>query len=715
MDLSTVNHLLIGLPGSGKSTFAEVLASLDDNAVIISSDRVLTQMPNRELYRNQAEEDQGSEIETHLLKQTQAAIAQGKTVIYDGTNAQRAHRLDWLKKVEAIVGSSHHWVAWYLQTSPDRAKQWNQARDRAIPEEMLHRMRESLDKFPPHRAEGFLKVEKIDVSDSEMAKIEARHVIANLNRSLIQQRNQSNKYQLHRYSHLLDFERLMHLLSLILQYPGIGNLRETAPETAQNLLQGVISDSADDLAEIQTIMARLKGRVYGDRDAIAADLEWLEINGFLGTGDVEQELKVDQLSEEELVSIQQRSVAWHRYSDLERFQRLLTLIRYLVHHPFPGRREQGSASSSQQQSHLQQRFFQAMQNDGVLVGYTLASVREDIRRVLKPYQLFPDFTMKKGYFCGTGIFSQRELAKIYGLLHSQQVYLDDPVAVETAKTFRERIESSRLLDIKQIYPSRAIGNREIVNTESLPKMALPKQLDVLEGAIEAGEKLELALTPGSARFPGQPALDRFQAYPLQVVFHNIAWYLGFERVGGDKEKKGLLCFERLDRLTLEQRTGQSRSFQSQLESLGNLKKLYTASAGIFLGNQVSNQIKYLSKDKQECNSVKMTVELRMTEQIFKFVSEGNQRFPKSQMQMTRRWDQASQETDQSIFCLPESKDPDFPYRFRVTLPIWSIHDVDLKRWILGFGRQIKVAEPAEFRQKIAGEVEATWKNYLEDY
>jgi ABC-type transport system involved in cytochrome bd biosynthesis fused ATPase/permease subunit len=91
MDLSTLNHFLIGLPGSGKSTFADVLASLDDNAVIISSD----------------EEDQGSEIETHLLKQTQAAIAQGKTVIYDGTNAQRAHRLDWLKKVEAIVGSSH--------------------------------------------------------------------------------------------------------------------------------------------------------------------------------------------------------------------------------------------------------------------------------------------------------------------------------------------------------------------------------------------------------------------------------------------------------------------------------------------------------------------------------------------------------------------------------------------------------------------------------
>ena len=705
MAFSTLNHFLIGLPGSGKSTFAQILATLCPDAVILSTDRAREQ-----LYGDETVQGHWSDIETYLLKQVQRAIAQGQTVIYDATNAQRAHRLEWLQKVNTIIDSGNCWMGWHLQTPPEIAKEWNQKRDCPVPEQVINRMQTSLHQFPPHSAEGFLKVAKIEVQDTEMAKIQARQIITYLNRSLIQQRNQSNQYDLHPYSYLLDFERLMHLLSLILQYPGIGNLRETALETAQTLLAETISDEADDLDEIQAIMARWKGRVYANRDAIAADLEWLERNGFLTTGNIKEKLQINPISEDK--QAQWQPAAWHRYSDWEPFQRLLTLIRYLVHHPFPSK--QGPVSELQRGLGLQERFFQTMQNDGVLVGHTLASVREDIRQVLKPYQLFPDFTMKKGYFCGTGIFSQQELAKIYGLLRSQQVYLDDPVAVEMAKTFRERIESSRLLDMKQIYPSRAIGNQEIVNTDTLPKMALPNQLDRLESAIEAGEQLELALRPGSARFPGQPELDRFQAYPLQVVFHNIAWYLAFERVGGDPEKNGLLEFQRLDRLTLEQPTGQSRSVQAQLDSLNHLKKLYTASAGIFLGNRVSDQIKYLSKKEQARHTVETTIELHMTEQIFKFVSEGNQRFPKSQMRMTRRSNQASQGTDQSVFRLAGSNDPNFPYRFRVTVPIWSMDDVDFKRWILGFGEQVKVVAPETFRQKIAAEVEATWNNYREE-
>lgn len=142
--------------------------------------------------------------------------------------------------------------------------------------------------------------------------------------------------------------------------------------------------------------------------------------------------------------------------------------------------------------------------------------------------------------------------------------------------------------------------------------------------------------------------------------------------------------------------------------------MYTASAGIFLGNRVSEQIQYLSQNKQARHAVETTIELHMTEQIFKFVSEGNQRFPKSQMQMTRRSDKASQDTDQSVFRLAESHDPNFPYRFRVTVPIWSMDDVDFKRWILGFGEQVKVVAPETFRQKIAADVKATWNNYREE-
>jgi len=698
MAFSTLNHILIGLPGSGKSTFAKVLASLCESAVIISSDRA-----RQQLYGDEAIQGSWREIEQQLLQQVQTAIAQGKTVIYDATNAKRAHRLDWLQKVENLLGSSHAWMGWHLQTSLKTAKQWNQKRERQVPEDVIEQMQKTLKQFPPLASEGFVKVQTIDVSNLETAKSKAETAIARLGRSRNQQQIRTSQYELHRYSRLLDFERLMHLISLLVQYPGLGNLRETDPETLQALLKDNETPLEDNIAEVQAVMACCKGGVYADYDAIAADLGWLELNGLLGTNEVKKSLQGMELSEQEQEQLQQQNAPWHRYSELDPFKRLLTLIRYIAHHPF-------QTPSSSQQGSLQQRLLQTMQKDEQLSGHSLPSVQKDFEQVLKPYRILPSFPMRQGYFFGTGIFSQQELANIYELLCSQQVYLDDPVAVELANTFRERMESSKLFDKQQDYPSRAIGNRAIVNPERLPNRALPNQLDALDEAIKAREKLEIALRPSSARFPGEPNLERFELYPLQVVFHNIAWYLGYERVGGEKD--GLLYFERLDRLMLEGKTGQTRSDHSQWQSLKQLKKLYTASAGIFLGKDVSQQKKYLSKNQKDRQSVQTTVELWMSEQIFNFVSEGNQRFAKSQMQMTEPTHQATQQGDQSVFCLSTSKDPKFPYRFRVTLPVWSMDDVDLKRWVLGFGQQVKVIQPKAFRDKILEEVEGSWKNYF---
>jgi hypothetical protein len=62
--------------------------------------------------------------------------------------------------------------------------------------------------------------------------------ITKLSRSKInrQNRTQHRKVELHRYSQLLDFDRLMHLISLILEHPGIGNLQQTDPQLLENIL-----------------------------------------------------------------------------------------------------------------------------------------------------------------------------------------------------------------------------------------------------------------------------------------------------------------------------------------------------------------------------------------------------------------------------------------------------------------------------------------------
>ncbi|MFP4135199.1 MAG: AAA family ATPase, partial [Halothece sp.] len=126
MESPLIHHFLIGLPGSGKSTFAkEVLARIYDDSIIISSDRA-----REELYGEATIQGNWQEIESFIFQQVQSAIAQGKTIIYDATNAKRAHRLEWLQKVETLLDDPPLWMAWQINTPAKQAKQWNKQRDR---------------------------------------------------------------------------------------------------------------------------------------------------------------------------------------------------------------------------------------------------------------------------------------------------------------------------------------------------------------------------------------------------------------------------------------------------------------------------------------------------------------------------------------------------------------------------------------------------------
>lgn len=57
-------------------------------------------------------------------------------------------------------------------------------------------------------------------------------------------------------------------------------------------------------------------------------------------------------------------------------------------------------------------------------------------------------------------------------------------------------------------------------------------------------------------------------------------------------------------------------------------------------------------------------------------------------------------SNSSLFSLSKSKNPQYPYRFQVTLPIWSLDEFDFIRWILGFGGEVKVHKPKNYRKII---------------
>lgn len=650
-------HFLIGVPGSGKSTFAANLAKQGDY-IIVSTDTI-----RASLYGDAAIQGVWNQVESAAISQICTAISNGKGVIYDATNCKRCFRMDFLEKIRRNY-SNITWMAWYINTPLETCYAWNQKRQRKVPEEIIEAMHKSVRQFPPLAAEGFGCVEEINISSAKFSSKLITYKIKTLHQSITNSNNRTlhENIILHRYSNLLDFDRLMHLISLIIEKPGIGSL-----QAETNTIQ-----------EITTTIAS-RGQIYADEKAIIKDLQWLEENGIITC-------KYKPL-EKEVFNIESLLTPAHSYSDIEPFKRLIGIIRFILHNPFLANNGGGHLLTLQK----------ALQQEGIIYGDCSDSIRKDFEKILKPYKILPNFTMRHGYFAGTGILSQQELIKVFEILQSQANSLDDPIALEFYHTFKQRMLQTKLIEAdKTIYPVRAIANRSIVNEKYLHETALLKKIPYLEQAILKGELLELNRFASGAKYDGD-AKSYILAYPLQLVFHNLGWYLGFECVRG--EEPGLLRFERLDRLFLGNFQNQFRSHQEQEKSLHKLQQLLKGSAAIFLGTSVADQKRFLSQSKKEHAKACETIELWFSDSAYRFIIEGTKRFP--EIKMSRPTFLGNANLPESIFCWNETTgDKNFPNRFQVILAKWSIYDFDLWKWIVGFGGNVKVITPPELVDKI---------------
>ncbi|WP_413167972.1 AAA family ATPase [Capilliphycus salinus ALCB114379] len=601
-------HFIIGVSGAGKSTFAARLATLG-NFALISTDNIRSQ-----LYGNEITQGQWHEIEMEVLRQVQENVALGKPVIYDATNTKRSWRMALLQQFSR---QDCDWMAWYLKTPLSVCLQWNQKRDRHVPENIIAEMYQHLQDFPPIIAEGFAAVTTIQNAEFDSHKIQQK--ITSLPRSLTNRNNrtQNEKIEFHAYSSLLDFERLMHLIALLIEYPGLGTLQENSSEELLKVL-GEVPQFPDSLAEITTVLEKLKGKIYADRKALTEDLHFLEENGLL-----HQKQQFDQTLapvEIQILPCSHAEITAHTYSDIKPFKRLLTVIRLILNQPFLTDTGKGSLKT----------LAKVLSQQSGIEGDCYHQLRKDIEKVLKPYNILPPFSLKQGYFAGTGILSRSELKQIFGILQTHAKSIEDPIALETYQLFSERMALSDL-DGYSPYPVRAIAHRCIVNSNHLHSSVLLCNLRQVEEIIESGELVKLGRLAGRGRFPGDRE-DEFLAWPLQIVFYRFAWYLGFEHEGGSQP--GLLRFERLDRLFLGRRMMKTRSREEQEISLRNLQRLLEASPVIFLGRSAIEQQKFLSRKPAIRSEVEVKIELWFDDETFRFISEGTKRFPLRQMKMS---------------------------------------------------------------------------------
>lgn len=692
----TYGHLLIGPPGSGKSTFACILRQALADATVISTDAI-----RAELYGDAGIQGRWAEVEAAVLQQMVAARALGKTIVYDATNARRSHRLALLLLLaEQLPGIE--WIGWQLQTPLETCLRWNQRRTRQVPEAVIERMTRDLAEWGPIAGEGMALVVPVTPEQTPDLETWVAEQLQRLPRRISQRRNRTRAALAisHRYSYLLDFERLLYLIALLAHHPGLGSLQQQQPDQLAALLGAEVPAFTNPAAEIAAVMAARVDPVYASEGAIAEDLAWLEQEGFLQPQTVTAPLQIPPLS------ARKQPLEAHPWSDIDTFSRVLGTIRWLAQHPLvqPDVKHRTAYLSEQlqlagilrpdPQSRDPQRAAQDL-------------LRKDIERVLHPYGLLAAESRYRGYYLGTALLTQPEMLVLHNCLHSHSENLQDPLLQPLLTRLTRQLQSTEG-ELEGIYPVQAISHEPICDPRLLPPdcLAHPQQLFRLEQAILSGELLVLKQYRDAARFDAAPglreALGELRIWPLQIVFHSIGWYLGYEVAMGSQ--RGLLAYQRLDRLFEGCRSQEYRPRTQQLATVERLTQLRRSSGGLLIGHTPQEQAAWLSDDPAERESVSVLVELWFTPRLYQFIAEGSQRFPEAQIRMNRPdWWGRNRILPRGchLYSLRrQSRHPTHPYRLQLTLPRWALESIDFRRWVIGFGGDALVQQPPELREVV---------------
>lgn len=152
-------YIMVGLPGSGKSTWAK--NKCDENSIIISSDAI-----RDKLYKDINNQEHNAKVFEHMRKETLDALNGTKSVYYDSTNITRKNRqsiLDFIK----INHIECRKVAVIVETPYEECLKRNSIRNRHVPEHVIKNMMERFEL--PLINEGFDEI--LEIKSVEPTKL----------------------------------------------------------------------------------------------------------------------------------------------------------------------------------------------------------------------------------------------------------------------------------------------------------------------------------------------------------------------------------------------------------------------------------------------------------------------------------------------------------------------------------------------------------------
>lgn len=286
----------------------------------------------------------------------------------------------------------------------------------------------------------------------------------------------------------------------------------------------------------------------------------------------------------------------HPYAESLAFDRIMLLIATLLKNPGIGSPDNLDNNGEQHHESLAEVQLR-LQELAAQVGVELPSaypaiptLRKDLE-VLRKYHILERRMYRWGYYLGTGAMSQAEFKVALNALTSQAKFQGDP---EIRKIYAALTKRLRGLDLELkgelLYPVRQHLNRAIVYTDPEEMANLGKyrntlyhQLPLIEKAIYQGLAIQISRTSDPY---GRGNLGIRQVYPLQIIYHDIAWYLLYEYC-----HNGHLAIGRLNRFAnhCEVLNETPRSLETQKQSLAKAYLLLENGWGLSLGNPEEQQ------------------------------------------------------------------------------------------------------------------------------
>ncbi len=238
-------HLLIEAPASGKTSLAVVLAELT-GAVVLSTD-----VGRAEFFGDAAVQGSWHDIEAQLHHRNRQSVAAGIPVIVEATHARRPWRLAITQAL--ALPAPVEWIGWWLNPPLATCPQWNQTRQRQVPEAVIREMDAALADpvFGPSQSGGFAALVALVPMAPPPPTALLANELARLDRRMPSARNRERRFALHGDSRLLDFEGLLYLLRLLSRFPDLAGIDPATPAEVEAIVSPLPSgDLADRAAAV---------------------------------------------------------------------------------------------------------------------------------------------------------------------------------------------------------------------------------------------------------------------------------------------------------------------------------------------------------------------------------------------------------------------------------------------------------------------------------